>query len=475
MRTSQDFKKHLASMRPNLYMQGQKVTRDDPRFDPGITLMSLTFDLRTDPDFADLLTATSHLTGKPINRFCHVHQDSEDLRRRHELTRKFQTYTGHCIQRCGGADTLNALSVVTYNIDQAKGTEYNKRFLKYLEYFQENDFVAPITQTDPKGDRSLRPHQQWDADQYLRVVEKKSDGIVVRGAKFHNSMAPYGEQLLVAPTRALTKEEADWAVAFAVPADAEGVKMVCTYERGRPRAHLDAFYSQFGSAESTTIFDNVFVPWENVFMCGETEWGPEIARLTSLYHRFNYTACKPAAIDVVMGASALAAEYNGIEKATHVQGKLADLIAVAELVYGAGIAAATLAKKAPSGTMVPDAVLVNVARYLAGVNIYKEYETLADLAGGLAATLPYEEDFYNPETGELLNKYIMRKKGVSAENIHRLWRFIQEEVSGAGTGRAQVGGLHGGGSPIMEQIALRFSYDIESKKALVKRLAGIKD
>ena len=472
MRSSVEYRKNLFSMRSNLWMKGQKISRDDPRFEPGINTMSQTFDLVSDPNIGPLLKATSHLNGKEINRFTHIHQTKEDLQIRHTLTKEFQMHCGSCVQRCGGCDTLNALSIVTYNIDQAKGTEYNKRFLKYLEYFQENDLVAPITQSDPKGDRMLRPHKQADPDQYLRVVEQKSDGIVVRGAKLHNTMAPYSEELLVAPSRALTKDEKDWCICFAVPADWEGVKMICTTKEPR-KQKSNPFYNQFGSAESMTIFDNVFVPWERVFMCGETEFGLEPARLTALFHRFNYSACKPAAIECLMGATALAAEYNNIDRTQHVQGKLAEMITTSELVFAGGVLAAIKATKAPSGTMVPDQTLVNAARYLAATKIYHEYEILADIAGGLAATLPYEEDFSDPEVGPLMHKYLTRKQGVSSENVQKLWRYIQDLVAGSHTGRTQVGGVHGGGSPVMEQIALRYTYDMEKVKSNTKRLCGI--
>lgn len=155
--------------------------------------------------------------------------------------------------------------------------------------------------------------------------------------------------------------------------------------------------------------------------------------------------------------------------------KLADMVAVAELVYGAGIASAVKAKRAASGTYVPDVVFANVARYHAGVKLYHEFEVLADLAGGLPATLPPEEDFYSPETGPLLHKYIMRNPKISAENQHRLFRLLSDTLCSAHSGVMQVGGLHGGGSPIMEKIAIMGTYDIESKKKLAKYLAGIKD
>lgn len=374
-----------------------------------------------------------------------------------------------------GVDALNALSVVTKDMDLALGTGYHGRFLKYLEYFQENDLVGNCAQTDVKGDRMKRPFEQQDPDLYLRVVEKRPDGIVVRGAKAHNTIGPYADEIIVVPTRLMTEKDADWAVAFAVPADAEGIYLICRATAARKREHLKAPGAIYGSADSLTVFDNVFVPWERVFMCGETRFAGQLASLFATYHRHSYAGCKPAVTDIIMGAAALVAEYNGIERVPHVRDKLADLIAVAELVYGTGIASAVKARRAASGTFVPDIVFTNVARYHAGVNVYHEYEILADLAGGLPATLPPEGDFYNPVTKGFLEKYIMRNPAVSAENQHRCFRLLSDMLCSAHTGVMQVAGVHGGGSPIMEKIAIMAQYDIGAKKKIARYLAGIED
>jgi 4-hydroxyphenylacetate 3-monooxygenase/4-hydroxybutyryl-CoA dehydratase/vinylacetyl-CoA-Delta-isomerase len=474
MRTSKDYLKALQKMKTNVYMDGKKVPRDHEVFFPGIKLISLTYDLAADPEWSELLTATSHISGKKINRFCHIHQSQEDLLKRREMTGKFQRHTGACIQRCGGADTINALSIVTHDIDQEYKTEYNKRFLKYLHYFQDNDLIAPITMTDVKGDRSKRPREQTDPDMYLRIVEKKPDGIVVRGAKNCNTFASYGDELIISPSRALTKEESDWAVAFAIPADWEGVKLVCSpMPVARKRKHMPAVYAEYGIADSFTIFDNVFVPWDRVFMCGEVKYAPIYGYLAAIFHRFNYTACKPAMADIFIGAAALAAEYNGVERHEHVREKLAHLIASAVLIDAAGLAASLQSRKTASGTWVPGGIPTHAGRWLAGTNAYKEFEILTDLAGGLGSCLPHEGDFFNEEVGPLLNKYIKRKDDVPAEHIHKLWRFINDITASPFTGINQAASLHGGGSPIMEMIGMVGEYDIQGKKNLVKRLCGI--
>lgn len=473
MRTFDEYLERLRSLRPNIHMGGELIRRDDPRLMVPMNNIKLTFDLAQEPEHAELMTATSHLTGKKINRFTHIHQSVDDLLKKQEMTRFVCQKTPACVQRCMGTDMINALSVVTHEVDQAKGTGYYPRFLRFLEYFQENDLVGCAAQTDVKGDRSLRPHQQADPDLYLRIVERRKDGIVVRGAKAHNSIAAYADEILVTPTRALTKEEADWAVCFAVPGDAEGVHQVVLSHLPRPREKLKAPVAEYGGCHSVTIFDDTFVPWERVFMCGEWEFGGRAALLFALFHRHSYTGCKPAAADVLMGATALVAEYNGVERAQHIRHKLADMVSVAELVYGAGIAASVKSQKASSGTQVPDVVFCNVGRRHAGVNIYHEYETLCDIAGGLSATLPPEEDFYDRLTGPLLAKYMMRKADVPADNQHRCFRMISDIIASSFATYRQISGVHGGGSPIMEAIAILANYDLESKKQIAKYLAGI--
>lgn len=473
MRTADEYAQKLAKMRPNVYVGGKKISRDNEILEKAKNTIRFTFDAVKDPALQHLILAKSHLTGEPINRFTNVHRSVDDLLIKQELTRVICQRTGGCIQRCMATDTLNAIGVVSKEIDDAKGTEYHKNFLKFLRDYQMNDLVGNAAQTDAKGDRSKRPHEQMDPDMYLRVVEKKSDGIVVRGAKAHNTIAPYADELLVIPTRNLTKEEGAWAISFAIPADWEGVKLICRVTSPRPRIKYQAPYNQYGVADSLTVFDNVFIPWERVFMCGEWEFGARLALLFANFHRHTYCGCKPAITDVIMGATALVAEYNGVGNAPHIREDISELMIIAELVYASGIAASVKGKATSSGIYEPGFIYSNTGRYIAGKNIMHEYEILASIAGGWAATIPFEEDWINPETKPYLEKYTMRKPDVPAEFQHRLFRFISDFSCSAACGVWQYAGIHGGGSPIMEKIGIRQQYDLESKKRLVKYLAGI--
>jgi 4-hydroxyphenylacetate 3-monooxygenase/4-hydroxybutyryl-CoA dehydratase/vinylacetyl-CoA-Delta-isomerase len=456
-------------------MNGQLIGRDHPRLEGAVNVLAKTYDIISDPefkDYGDILTAKSHLTGKKINRFCNIHQSVADLLAKQRMTRLTCHQVGGCIARCMGIDAINANSVVTYDVDKVYGTEYHKRFENWLKGFQEKDCTAACAQTDVKGNRPWRPHEQLDPDLYVHVVETKSDGIVIRGAKVHISYSPIEEWIMVVPTRRLTKEEGSWAVSCAIPADEDGVKLIVSAALYETSTKMGA-PGPFGSADAMVIFDNVFVPWERVFLNGEYEFGGQLALLFALYHRHSYTGCKPAMTDVLTGATALMAECNGIEKEAHVAEKLAEMICTSELCYGTGVAAAINARKSGSGTYVPDILYCNVSRRHAGINIYHEYDILADIAGGMPATLPREADWLNPETRPFLEKYMMRNPNVSIDNIHRAFRWVQAISCSEIAGIVQYAGVHGGGSPRMEQIAIMSSYDVEKTKNIAKRLAGI--
>ena len=487
LRTKKEYIDGLSKKRRNVYFDGHLIDRTDELQMDCINTIGLTYDLAQDPQYKDLMLAKSHITGETINRFCHIHQSKEDLHKKQDMTRLSCQLVGGCIQRCMGIDGSNACNHISYEADKAnKGaTEYYKNFLKWLEHFQKDDLIGCCAQTDVKGDRMKRPSQQVDPDLYLRVVERKSDGIVVCGCKVHNSEASVADEIVVVPTRALLPEEKDWAVAFAIPAYWEGIKQVVTIHNLRPRKVYKKGFMQ-GATDSYTIFDNVFIPWERVFLCGETIHGAVGALLFALFHRHSYSGCKPALGDLMLGTVALAAEYNGIAKASHVKDKLAEIIMVGELGYAAGYTASDLGKPEVympgygfvpygPGIYIPNSIYCNVGRCLTGEAVFREAEILCDIGGGITATFPHEADFLNPETADLLKKYTMRNPNINVDDAIKFWMHAGDILCSATGGIAMVGNYHGGGSPVMESIAITTQYDIETRKKMVKRIAGIKE
>lgn len=474
MRTSEEYVLDLERMKDNVYMGGKLVKRIDPRIMPGINVISVTYDLAQDPDYEELVAAKSHLTGKKINRFTHIPQKVDDLLKKQKTIRLYAQRVGGCIQRCMGLDAIIALSIATKEMDDKYNTDYRSRFTDYLRYFQGNDLCAACAQTDVKGDRSRRPHDQEDPDLYLHVVEERDDGIVVRGAKCSITMAPYADEIIVVPTRHMPEDDKDYAVSFAIPADHENVYMINRAVWPRERKKIKAPLNNFGMSDSIVVFDDTFIPKERVFMCREWKFGRRLALLFADSHRHSYTGCKPAVSDILAGASALVAEYNGIERAKHVRDKISEIIGSAELSYAAGVASAVYGHKTKSGTFFPNLIYANVGRRLMGETIYHEYNILTEIAGGLMVTLPFEDEFISEKTKPFLDKYMKRNPEISSEDQHRCFRFIGDYAASNLAAWYQIAGVHGGGSPIMETIVLMSEYDVESKKDIAKYLAGIK-
>ncbi len=471
--TSEEWVDRQLSMKKNIYMGGDLVGRDHPLIVPGRNVIAMTYDMAQDEKYKGIITAKSHIDGSEINRWCNLHQNVEDLLIKQKSTRCGIHNCGFCMQRCMGNDGLNALYVVTKELDEKYGTDYHQKMQDFAAYFQKNDITSALAQTDVKGDRSKRPADQDDPDQYVRMIKKTKDGIIVRGAKIHITMAPYADEIIVLPTRVMREEEKDYAVAFAIPADTEGVHIINRASAPRGRKKYEAPMNKYGSSDAITVFDDVFVPWERVFMCGEYQEAGRLALLFANYHRHAYCGCKPGVTDVIMGFTQLVAEYSGIQKAQHVRHEMADLIAVAELVYAAGIASSVQATTSSSGVVIPNPVYSNVGRRLAGENIYHEHNILVAIAGGLPATLPFEEDFINDKTAPFLEKYLKRVKSVSSEDVHRCFRSISDLTCSAWGGVWQIAGVHGGGSPIMETIAILSNYNLKQKTDIAKFLSGI--
>ena len=240
VKTFEEYYTRLKKLNRNLYIGGEKVDRTDERIAGQLRIIRETYDLANNPEWEGICTATSHLTGEKINRFTHIHQNVDDLLRKQQMTRLLCHRVGGCIMRCMGIDAMNALSVVTYEIDQALGSDVGQNFLKYLKYWQDNDICANCAQTDTKGDRLKRPHEQIDPDLYLRIVESRPDGIVVRGAKIDNTTAPVSDEIIAIPTRFMTEKDNEYAVAFAIPADWEGIRMLVRPAKQHRRKYLQA-------------------------------------------------------------------------------------------------------------------------------------------------------------------------------------------------------------------------------------------
>ncbi|HHY35822.1 MAG TPA: 4-hydroxybutyryl-CoA dehydratase [Firmicutes bacterium] len=476
MKTAREYVQSLGQLHPVVYAFGERIENvvDHPLTRPHVNAAAMTYHLATLPEYKDLMTATSHLTGATINRFTHIHQNTDDLIKKVKMLRLLGQRTGSCFQRCVGLDALNALYSVTYEMDQAFGTEYHKRLVKYLRKVQDEDLMCAGSMTDPKGDRSLSPHEQPDPDMYVHVVERRSDGIVVSGAKAHQTGIVNSHEFICLPTVAMDEEDKDYALAFALPVDAPGVIHVFGRQSNDTRKledSLDQGNARFGTVggEALTILDNVFVPWDRVFMCGEYQFTRDLVERFASYHRQNYGACKVGVADVIVGAAAAIAECNGVNRASHIRDKLVEMCHLSETLYCGSIACSCEGAKTPSGAYVVDSMLANVTKQNVTRLMYEICRLCQDIAGGFIATLPSERDLKNPEIGKYVQKYFRGSVSYTTEYRFRMARLIENLTAGT----ALVESMHGAGSPQAQRIMIYRQANLAQKKKLAEAIAGI--
>jgi 4-hydroxybutyryl-CoA dehydratase/vinylacetyl-CoA-Delta-isomerase len=478
MMTPQQYEASLEKLNFSVFMFGKKLTSigANPIIRPSRNAVAKTYEMAQRPEHEAIMTAVSHLTGRRINRFTHIFQNSQDLVLKSKMGRLLGGHTGCCFQRCVGMDALNVMSIITFDIDRARGTQYNPRFLKFLGQVQENDWVVDGAMTDPKGDRSLAPHQQADPDLFVHVVQERKDGIVVRGAKAHQTGALNSHQILVMPTLTMRAADKPYAVCFATPADTPGI----TYIMGRQSCDtrkqegfpMDTGNLYYGGHEALMIFDDVFVPWERVFMYQEHEFtGPLVEKFTA-YHRQSY-ACKVGVGDVLIGATQTMAEYNGVDQASHVKDKIIEMNHLNESLFCGTLACAHEGHAEPCGTYIVDSLMANVFKHNITQYPYILSRLAQDIAGGLMVTLPSEADFRSPETGPLMEKYYQGVKGVPTEHRMRMLRLIEAMTLGAQAVGYLTESMHGAGSPQAQRIMIARLVNMKAKQVLAKRLCGI--
>jgi 4-hydroxybutyryl-CoA dehydratase/vinylacetyl-CoA-Delta-isomerase len=477
---AKQYEESLRKLNLVVYMFGERVKSvvDDPIIRPSMNAVAATYEMALKPEHEDIMTAQSHITGKRINRFCHIHQSIGDLVKKSKMGRLLGRETGCCFQRCVGMDALNALSITTFDIDKKYSTQYYKRFLKYLEYVQEHDLTCDGAMTDPKGDRSRAPHEQCDPDMFMHVVEERKDGIVVRGAKAHQTGAVNSHEIIIMPTIAMREADKDYAISFAVPSDTEGITYIIGRQscdtRKLEEGTLDRGNQLYGGHEALVVFDDVFVPWERVFMYKEYDFaGPLVEKFAS-YHRQSY-ACKVGVGDVLIGAAQTIAEYNGAAGASHIKDKIIEMNQLNETLYCGCLACASEGHKEPSGTYCVNILLANVHKQNITRFPYEIARLAQDIAGGLMVTLPSEADLRSPEVGGWLHKYYKGIDDISTEDRIRILRLIENITLGTAAVGYLTESMHGAGSPQAQRIMISRQVNIKEKQRAAKKLSGVKE
>ncbi len=475
IKTPEQYYESLKDLHPTAYILGEKVenVHQHPLIKYMTAAVAKTYEMENDEAGRKHLVTKSDLIDEDVSRFLKFYKSQEDLLAKVRMLKFLSHNIGGCYMRCTGMDAISSVGIEVYNCDQKYGTNYWERLVDFVKLMQQNDYVLYSGVTDVKGDRSKRPSQQTDPDMYLRVVSKDSKGIVVRGAKIHQTGSLCGHWGIIVPTREMREDDKDYAVCFAMPVDTEGV--IYVYGRGtlesRAMEGCDLGNVEFSKFAPMIIFKDVFVPWERVFLCGEYEYAGNMVRNFGNYHRHSHGGCKCGVGDVLIGAAATAADYNGLPNVSHINNKLAEMLKVTEAIYGCSIAASVESTPTPSGIYNVDPVLSNTSKLYEGKELAEVIRMMIEIAGGMVADIPSDKDFANPEIGPLLTKYLKGADDVPTEDRIRIFRLIEKL---AFESRDIVSNIHGAGSPETHRMTILRNANIEAKKKLAKKLAGIK-
>lgn len=479
LKTRDEYIESLRHMNKQIYLFGEKIDDpvEHPIIRPSLNSIALTYELAQQPEFKDIMTVISSLIDERINRFNHLHQSTDDLKNKIKMQRLLGQKTASCFQRCVGMDAFNAIFSTTYEVDEKHRTDYHKRFIEFLTRIQHEDLVITGAMTDVKGDRNLSPSQQSDPDMYLHVVERRKDGVVVRGCKAHQTGVVNSHEVVVMPTAALREEDKDYAISFAVPVDTKGVVIIYGRQSSDTRklesTEIDVGNSEYGGHEALVVFDDVFVPNERVFLNGESEAASVMVERFAGYHRQSYGGCKVGVGDVLIGAAALAADYNGVGKASHIKDKIIEMTHLNETLYCCGLACSSEGYPTKAGNYQIDLLLANVCKQNVTRFPYEIARLAEDVAGGLMVTLPSEKDFRSDKIGSYVNKYLRGVDSVSTENRIRIMRLIENLTLGTAAVAYRTESMHGAGSPQAQRIMISRQSNLEEKKKLAKSIAKI--
>ncbi len=459
MINGEKYLERIKSYPREIYAGGKRVDYDHPNVATVLRAIAFTYDLAIEKGYS----VYSELVGKDVNVLNTFYTSPEALVKRYDYQRELSMRLATCNYRCTGADAINAFAAVL------RGEE-RERFLRLLREIQENDYACTSALTDPKGDRSRRPGDQ--RDMYVRVVEERDDGIVVEGAKIHQSGAFAADINFFLPGQTFKEGEEEFAVAFALKPEDEGVRYILqnTGVQAKQREGGEfEFGNPFGDRTTcTVVLDRVFVPWERVFVYRDTKAVRNLLMTFANSHRCVGASCKAGFIDSMTGAASLMLKANGLEKVPALTSRLGEMSAVSESAHAIAVGSA-FKGEAVNGVWLPNGLMANAGK-IAGVDGFvKAMRHLAEIAGGIPGTAPSEFDLRSEEVGRYVEKYLKGSDAFTAEDRMRLVKFIEFWLMSS----HYLGALHGGGSVSAAIIFLQYMSDMGAKEEAVRKTINL--
>jgi 4-hydroxybutyryl-CoA dehydratase/vinylacetyl-CoA-Delta-isomerase len=476
LRTRAEYLASLKRLRPNVFKFGERI--DDVTTHPAtrrvVESHARAYDAAHNPSLADLYTTASSLTEGKIHRHNSLMRSMEDVVANSRFKREMYRLTGTCTGAlCAGWNAMNTLWAVTHEIDAALGTDYHRRIKEYVLRAQAEGWTLSGALTDAKGDRSLKASQQPDPDSNLRISEVRENGVILRGAKCMICGVAAANEIFLLPGTAYGEADKDYALACAIPRDAEGLTIVETRRPSDSREMEEGFDLplETGITQAYLIFEDVFVPKERVFLCQEYAYTGKVIQYFTAIYRACIGACVAGQGDVMIGAGVLMARANGLSARTFTP-KFVEMAVNNETTFTMGVGSIALGSRHPSGIWVPDSLTSHINKIHVATLPYETKRLCQEVGGGIVETgcFPSYRDFTDPRYGRLVQKYV--KAGpCSAEARARAARLAEWLTLGAGV----PGCMHGGGSPDGARLVVRSLLPTEKYAQMARKLAEIKE
>ena len=413
IRTPDDYVKSLRDGRV-VYQDGRRITDVVAEWPNNVSRAASEFYVATLPEHHDLFVDEED--GEEVSFAFKTPTTPEDLQRRRDVLR-VSGELGAGGSRLTGIDGLNGVAFAAAKLDKAMGTNYSENMKQYRAWCKKNDPSLCAAVSDPKGNRALHAEEprQANKDFYVRIVDRKKDGIVITGCKLHITAAAIATELILLPSRNHNETGKDYALACAVPCNAPGVTFL-------------ASQGATGGGHPMIIFEEVFVPWERVFMAGEWQFSREMATSFARYHRLTAATYKVGSLNMLAGLAMLMAKYNGLTHSTRIRDMLGWFAMYATVTEALGKAAALSGDVDPeTGQARPNPVYTNCAKYWFASQWHEAMKYLQDITGGIGATIPSMRDWENPETRPMLEKYLQGDaRYPTEERIKAIHKVIEQ-------------------------------------------------
>jgi len=477
IRTGEEYKESLADGR-EVWIDGERVSdvATHPAFKPIVDVRARIYDLAHCASTAETMTYADDETGEICAIGGKPPANKQDWRAKHAAVETVLDDVGGVVTRVGdetvgemwslydGQDVLNEID-----------PSFSANIRDHVRRAALLDPFHVSANTDPKGDRSRHPREQ-DPDVLLHVVRETDSGIVVRGAKFETAAA-YANQAFVKPTIGDWGNDtlSEYAVGFIADMGAAGIRHICRSGfAGRLGSDDYPLSSRFDEIDTMIVFDDVQIPWEDVFFYRHTRAAAFIRATLHRYSMYSFVQRHLRLADLLLGLAYANVSQTGVKAHQGVREKIAQLACYREGIAAHLTASIELAKRSPGGLLMPNQALLYTGRVHACSQLPKMMHLVRDLCGCQISLVPSAAAFRAPDSAQWLSKYF-KVGDIEAEDRRKMLAYARDLLNSDYAGHRLTFQLFAQSPPFSHLLAVYNNYDFGPAVERMAKSAGLDD